>query len=404
MTERTGRGRLGVGVIGAGWMGRLHANAYFEATRKYPELGVDIDPIVVADVVPDNAQAIAGKYGFNHVTDAYESVFADPAVDVVSICAPNFLHKELALAAVRAGKPFWIEKPMGAGPQESREIAEAVAATGLVTAVGFNYRHAPAVEYARSIIRQGQLGRIHNLHVRLNADYSADPDAPRTWRFERAKAGTGVLGDLLSHGTDLAQYLLGSRVVSVSALTETFLRTRPPTTGGGIGNYVASDLTAARLPVENEDYAALLVRFDGDAVGTLESSRIAVGARCEYGFEIYGEKGSIKWDFERMNELSVCIRQEGAPYGFTRVMSDGRFGDFLRFQPGAGLGLSFDDLKTIEAWQFLRSVITDKQIAPSVGDGYVAAAIVGAAEESAKEERWRPVPEPIGTTTFGTFE
>lgn len=391
---------VGVGVIGAGWMGRLHANAYFDAIRKYPELGLEIRPVVVADVVPANADAIARKFGFRRTTDSYASVFSDPEVDVVSICAPNYLHKELALAAVEAGKAFWIEKPMGASHHESREIAEAVAAAGLITAVGFNYRHAPAVDYARTAILGGRLGRIHNLHVRFNADYSADPDSPRTWRFERSKAGSGVFGDLLSHGTDLAQYLVGQRIESVSALSETFVRTRPPTTGGGIGNYVSGDSSAERLPVENEDFAAMLVRFDQGVVGTLESSRIAVGARCEYGFEVYGEKGSLKWDFERMNELLICLRSEAGPYGFTRVMSDDRFGDFSRFQVGAGLGLSFDDLKTIEGAKFLDSVRTGTQLAPSVGDGYVSAAIVGSAERSSLTRAWESVPQPIGATTF----
>lgn len=397
MHEESGKTVVGVAVISAGWMGRLHANAYFDAVRKYPELNLAIDPIAVVDTVEENARAVQEKYGFRRTTASYEEVLADPEVDVVSICSPNFLHKKFALAAVAAGKPFWIEKPMGAGPEESRDIARAVADAGITTAVGFGYRHAPAVEYAREVIRSGRLGAIRNIHLRLNADYSADPDSPRTWRFERAKAGTGVLGDLLSHGTDLAQYLLGP-ITSVTAATETFITTRPAPTEG-IGNFVGSDLSH-QLPVENEDYAALLVRFASGAVGTLESSRIAIGARCDYGFELFGEKGAISWDFERMNEIGICLKTPDTPYGFTRVMTEGGFGEFLRFQPGAGLGLSFDDLKTIEAMQFLRSVTTGQQVAPNVADGYVAAAIVGAAERAATEGNWQQVPAPIGTPTF----
>lgn len=390
---------IGVGVIGAGWMGRLHSNAYLEVPKKYPELGIEINPVAVADAVEANGRALQQTFGFRSIVSDYRELLANPEVDVVSICSPNFLHREMALAAVAAGKPFWIEKPMGAGPADSQAIAEAVAAADLPTAVGFNYRHAPAVEHARSLVKSGDIGEVRNIHVWLNADYSADPDAPRTWRYERAKAGTGVLGDLLSHGTDLAQYLVGA-AESISAVTKTFVKDRWPVAGGGIGHRVQADLSSARLPVENEDFAALLVRFRSGAVGTFESSRIAVGPRCDYGFEVYGAQGTLRWDFERMNEIDVCLKQAGAPYGFTRVMSDGGFGEFLRFQPGAGNGMSFDDLKTIEGMQFLRSVVEGRPLAPNVADGYAAASIVAAAEQSVNSGTWQTLPEPIGTPTF----
>ncbi|WP_316294168.1 Gfo/Idh/MocA family protein, partial [Clavibacter michiganensis] len=164
--------------------------------------------------------------GYDTAVNDYREVLADPAVDVVSICSPNFLHHEMALAAVAAGKPFWIEKPMGRSLSESREIAEAAEAAGLVTSVGFNYRHDPAVARARELVRSGALGTITNVRVSFLADYSADPLGVLTWRFLREKAGSGVMGDLLSHGVDLAQFVVG-RIAAVSAAKETFIRRRP---------------------------------------------------------------------------------------------------------------------------------------------------------------------------------
>lgn len=389
--------RIGVGLISAGWMGTVHSRGYLTAPEKYPELGVVPELVVVADTVEANAQRAVDRLGYGRATADYREVLADPAVDVVSICGPNFLHKEFALAAVKAGKPFWIEKPMGASLADSLAIAEATEAAGLVTAVGFNYRHAPAVQHARDLVRSGRLGRITNVRVRLDADYSSDPAGPRTWRFVKDQAGTGVLGDLLSHGIDLAQYLVGA-ITDVSALTATFITERPQVAVGGVGHQVTAAVGAPMLPVENEDWAALMVRFASGAVGTFESSRVAVGPRCEYGIAVYGTEGSLVWDFERMNEIQVCLR--GKTYGYTRVLTDSSMGDFGRFQVGAGLGLSFDDLKAIEASLFLASVTSGRQLAPSVADGLAAATVAHAAETSAGDGTWHQVPSPTGRTTF----
>ena len=385
--------RIGVGLISAGWMGTVHSRGYLGAREKYPEL------VVVADSSEAAARRAVDRLGYRRWTSDVRDVLADPEVDVVSICAPNYLHREFALAAVEAGKPFWIEKPMGVGVADSAAIAQAVEAAGLVTCVGFNYRHAPAVEEARRLVRSGALGTITNIRCRLDADYSSDPDGPRTWRFIKEKAGSGVLGDLLSHGIDLVQYLAGA-IHEVTCLTETFITHRPQAAEGGIGHHVAVAEDAQLLPVENEDYAAIIARLDSGAVATLESSRIAVGPRCEYGFSVYGTTGSLVWDFERMNELQVCLGRGAGQYGYTRVLTEPGHGDFGRFQPGAGMGLSFDDLKTIEASQFLASVVSGRQLAPSVADGLAAASVADAAQQSAADGAWHTVPAPLGSVTF----
>ncbi|MDN4640802.1 Gfo/Idh/MocA family oxidoreductase [Agreia sp. PsM10] len=387
--------RIGVGLVSVGWMGRLHTRAYRAVPEHYPELGVAVDLISAADTDSATRTMAQDVLGYRRTTPDYREVLSDPEVDVVSICAPNFLHREVALAAVEAGKPFWIEKPMGRSAAESSDIARAADSAGIITSVGFNYRHAPAVAKARELVRGGSIGAVTNVSVRLLADYSADPLGALTWRFVRDRAGSGVLGDLLSHGADLAQYVVG-RIDSVSALTETFIRERPLPGSDAAGHFSKGSEGGARGPVENEDYAAVLGRFESGAVAVLEASRVAVGPRAEYSLEIYGTKGSLRWDFQRLNELQLA----DDPSGYRTVMAQPGFGDFDRFQPGAGTSMGFDDLKTIEASLFLRSVIERRQIAPSASDAWSAAEIVEAAVRSDRAKAWETVLPVTGTTTY----
>lgn len=391
----TSRAHIGVGLISVGWMGRLHSRAYLAAPRHYPDLPVSADLVVAADPDEGSRNHATEILGYRDAVADYRDVLGRDDVDVVSICSPNFLHREIAMAAIAAGKPFWIEKPMGRGVQESREIAQGASAAGLVTAVGFNYRHAPAVAYARKLVSEGALGTVTNVRVALIADYSADPDGALTWRFQRERAGTGVLGDLLSHGADLAQYVVG-RIASVSGLTETFIRERPLPASGAASHFSKGASDGPMGEVENEDYAAVLARFDSGAVGVLESSRVAVGPRAEYRLEVYGTEGSLRWDFQRLNELQLADDTSG----YRTIMVGPGHGDFANFQPGAGTGMGFDDLKTIEASLFLRSVVEGRQLAPSAADAWSAAEIVDSAVRSAASGSWAPVATVDGATTY----
>ncbi len=388
--------QLGVGVIALGWMGRLHSRGLAQVAERYPELGVKARLVAAADPVPANQEA-ALALGFERAVGDYADVLADPEIDAVSICAPNFLHHEIAMAAIAAGKHFWIEKPMGVNAAQSREIAQAAAASGLFTATGFNYRHQPPVAHARDLVLSGKLGRITNARVWLIADYASSPDGPFTWRYTRAQAGAGVVGDLLSHGIDLAQFVLGARVTEVTAMTDTFIKTRPIPLGVGVG-HAAVAVSDERREVENEDYVAALARTEAGALVTLESSRVAMGPRAEYVVEVYGTLGSVRWSFEHPQHLQVLIAEAGSHRGYTSVMSEAGHGDYGRFQPGPGMHLSFDDSKVIEARLFLESIATGRQLAPSAGDAWAAAEADEAIVASAADGRWHPVPAATGTT------
>ena len=391
----TSNDRIGVGLISVGWMGRLHARAYLATRQFFPELDRHPELIIAADPDASGRSHATDALGFRETTADYHELLAHPEVEVVSICAPNFLHHEIALAAVAAGKPFWIEKPMGISSTQSREIAQAAAAADLITAVGFNYRHAPAVAEARRLVRDGELGTITNVQMRLLTSYASDPQQVFTWRYEQSRAGTGVLGDVLSHGFDLAQFVVG-RVTSLSAITETFIPQRPIPAGQSANSFAKGEASSTWRTVENEDYAAALARFENGAVGYFESTRVGVGPHAEYILEVYGTRGSLRWNFERMNQLEVARDNRG----YQTVLTDSAFGEFGRFQPNAGPGIGFNDLKTIEAALFIRSVLEHDQIAPSVADGWSASELVDASVRSSASGAWVSVPEVDGVITY----
>lgn len=347
----------GIGIVSLGWMGTVHARAHRQVAERFPELGIRPRLVAVAEVSAERRAYATEVLGFARAYADYADLLADPEVDLVSICAPNALHTPVALAAARAGMPFWIEKPAGRSLSETRLVAEAAAASGIETAVGFNYRHVPALVRLRELVAGGELGRITNVRGRFFADYSADPRGVRSWRFVREQAGSGVLGDLMGHLVDLVTHVVAP-ITSVSARTRTMHTERPlPVGDGPVSHFAAADADpgeapAALAPVENEDYAAVLAELDGGPLAVLEASRISVGTRASYTFEVHGTEGSAAWDFERLNELHIA-RSDAADQGFTRVMAGPGFGDFARFQPGAGTSMGFDDLKVIEAAGFL---------------------------------------------------
>ncbi|MEY8576749.1 Gfo/Idh/MocA family oxidoreductase [Corynebacteriaceae bacterium 6-324] len=391
----TERRTLNIGVISLGWMGRLHARSYLSVAQHFSELPVKVNLHTAADPDEGGRTYASEALGFQNTVSDYKELLANPEIDAVSICSPNFLHHEIALAAIEAGKPFWIEKPMGRSADESQEIATGAATAGLVTSVGFNYRHVPAIAEARRLVRAGEIGTITNVRVSFKADYSADPLGALTWRFKKELAGSGVLGDLMSHGFDLAQFIVG-KLDSVTATNGIFIQQRPLPTSGAASHFSQGSDDAPNGEVENEDFTAVLGRFESGALGVFESSRVAVGPRAEYIVEVYGSKGSLRWNFHRLNELELADSTDG----YRTIMAGPAFGEFARFQPGAGTGMGFDNLKSIEAYLFLRSILENKQYAPSVGDGWAAAEIADAALESAESGQWVNIKPVDALTTY----
>ncbi len=376
---------LGVAVIGYGWMGQAHTRAYSRLLHHFPELPVAPRLLAVADPEPARRADAQSRYGFSEATPDWRTLLTDDRIEAVSITAPNFLHRELGTAFAAAGKHLWIEKPVGLTVADTVAVAEAVRVAGVQSTVGFNYRNAPAVAHARQLIATGSIGELTNASVRLLSDYAAHPQAALSWRFESARGGSGVLGDLVSHGADLARYLIGD-ISAVVADTATFITHRPKPTATGSHFALATGGEPGR--VENEDYAGCLLRFSNGVRGTLEASRVSVGDQNNYGFVIHGSSGSLAWDFRRMGELVTCIGTGYLDQPASTLYTGPEHGQLAAFQPGAGIAMGYDDLKVIEADGFLRSIVDGKPQGASLTDAVHSAQVLAAMAESATTGRW----------------
>ncbi|WP_432117671.1 Gfo/Idh/MocA family protein [Streptomyces sp. bgisy032] len=379
---------LGVAVIGFGWMGRVHTQAYARVRHHYPHLPLVPELVTVAEEVPGRAEEAAAQFGFASTTRDWREVAADPRVRAVSITAPNFLHREIGVAMAEAGKHIWIEKPVGLTAGDAGAVADAVARAGVQGTVGFNYRNAPAVEAARELIASGELGTVTHVRIRLFSDYAAHPEGALTWRYERERGGSGVLGDLASHGVDLARFLLGD-ITSLTADTAIFLPERARPTGATAGHSRASGGVTG--PVENEDYVSCLLRFASGARGVLEACRVSVGEQNNYGFEVHGTKGAVFWDFRRMNELGVSRGTTYQDQSVSTVYVGPGDGEFAAFQPGAANAMGYDDLKVVEAYRFLRSIAEGTPHGATLTDAVRSAAALDAMARSVRTGTWAEV-------------
>jgi len=351
----------------------------------YPQLGVRPELVTVADEVPGRAEEAAARYGFASASRDWREVATNPRVRAVSITAPNFLHREIGTAMAEAGKHIWIEKPVGLTAADARAVAEAAAKAGVQGTVGFNYRNAPAVAAARELIRSGEIGAVTHVRIRLLSDYAAHPEGALTWRYERGRGGSGVLGDLASHGVDLARYLVGE-IGSLIADTAVFLPERARPAGATAGHVRAAGGELG--PVENEDYVSCLLRFASGARGVLEASRVSVGEQNNYGFEVHGTKGAVFWDFRRMGELGVSTGTAYQDQPVSTVFAGPGQGDYAAFQPSSATSMSYDDLKVIEAYNFLRSVAEGTAHGATLDDAVRSAAALDAMLSSAERRAW----------------
>jgi predicted dehydrogenase len=380
-----GRRTVGVAVAGFGWMGRVHTQAYTRVVHHFPELPLVPELVAVADEAPGRAEQAAEQFGFATATRDWRELAADPRVQAVSVTAPNFLHRRIGVTLARAGKHLWVEKPVGLTSDDAGAVADAVRQAGVQGTVGFNYRNAPAVAAARDLVADGRLGAVTHARFQLFSDYAAHPEGALTWRYERARGGSGVLGDLAAHGVDLIWYLLGE-VDSLVADTAIFVPERPRPRGATAGHARAAGGEPGR--VENEDYVSSLLRLTSGAHVVLEASRVAVGKQNCYGFEVHGTRGAVSWDFRRMNELGVGLGGTYQDQPVSTVHVGPGHGEYAAFQPGAGIAMGYDDLKVIEAYYFLRSIAEGTPHGTTLADAVRSAATLEAMARSAETGTW----------------
>ena len=390
---------IGIGLIGAGFMGKCHALAFGAVKAVFgdvprPKLEVLCDPSLA------KAQDAAARFGFARATDDWRALVEDPKVDLVSITTPNALHHVMALAAIAAGKHVYCEKPMAVTLGQAEAMAEAAARSPVRTLVGYNYLKNPAVLHARALLDRGAIGRVIHFRGIFDEDYMADPALPGTWRSLRREAGLGVLGDMGCHLVAAALYLAGP-IESVLADTRIVYSRHygdgegadvPDGAGGSGGSGESGGSTGSdgsgSEPMENEDVATALVRFANGCDGSLAMSRSAWGRKNRLAWEIHGEAGMLVFDQERMNELRLY--QAGGPAaeaGFKTVLTGAAHPPYGEFVPAPGHGLGFNDQKVIEVRHLLAGIAADTPIHPDFAAALDIERVIYAIDESGRSGR-----------------
>ncbi len=384
--------QIGIAVIGFGWMGQAHSRSYLRIPTLFPDRPADPRLVVCADNVAARGEEAVRSFGFQWSTTDSARAIEDPAVDVVVVAAPNMLHEELCVAAAAAGKHVFCEKPVGGTPDQTARVEKAARDAGVITGVGYNYRWAPLVQYARQLIADGALGEITNYRGRFFSMYGSDPLGLLSWRFELDGAGYGVSSDILSHSMDLSMMLNGP-ITEVVGLEETFIPERPLPKPGEGTHYDRGAPDDPTGPVTNEDYAGCLVRFANGSVGTFESSRSIVGPQSQMAFEVYGTKGSIMWNLETMNEMKVFLTEETGHLhdGYTTVYAGDRFPYHGAFVPGDANAIGYEDLKVIEDLNYLQAVTSGTQHQPGFSEALDYVSVQAALIRSWQSRAWEPV-------------
>jgi predicted dehydrogenase len=384
--------KLNVGLIGAGFMGKAHSLAYVAMPMFFwPAPATPVRKTIV-DVSDSIAAEAAQRFGFEKSTSDWRSVVEDPEIDIIDIATPNHLHAEIAIAAAAAGKHIISEKPLARSGDEAKTMYDAVKNAGIVHMVAFNYRRTPAVALAKKYIEEGAIGDILNFRGTYLQDWSADPDGPLSWRFQKSIAGSGSLGDIGTHVVDMARFLCGE-ITQVNTQLKTWVKTRP-LQAGGVDKLGAStkDSTAPRGEVDVDDEVLSLLEFQNGAIGSLEATRNAHGRNNFLTFEIHGTIGSIYFNYERRDELQVAFANDQADRKGFRTVYTGPahpYGEGL--WPIPALGIGYGETKIIETYDFVKAIMEGGEVSPNFKDGYQINLIADAMAASAQSRSWTSV-------------
>ncbi|MBJ19866.1 MAG: Gfo/Idh/MocA family oxidoreductase [bacterium] len=368
--------KLNVAMIGYQFMGRAHSNAWRQVRAFFDS---PIHPVmkVVCGRSAEGAARAAERLGWEESSTAWREVVERDDIDVIDICTPGDLHAEIAIAAAEAGKVVFCEKPLANTVAQAESMLEAVRRAGVIHMLCHNYRRAPALALAKRMIDAGEIGEIRHFRGVYLQDWIVDPESPRVWRLERARSGSGALGDIASHSLDLARHLVGE-ISEVSGLLETFVEERPLEDGQGRGI------------VDVDDAAMAIIRFEGGAIGTIEGSRFCPGRKNHNRFEINGALGSLAWDLERMNELEVYV-EAGPESGFRTILATDEAHPYVEAWWPPGHILGYEHTFTHTVYDLLRAIGAGVVPEPNFEDGVRNQRVLDAIERSSATRRWEKV-------------
>lgn len=386
--------QINVGLIGGGFMGKAHSLAYSAVPMFFWPTEVMPVKHTVAEFNEKMAEEAATRFGFENSTGNWKTIIENPDIDLVDIATPNNSHAEIAIAALEAGKHVICEKPLAKTVDEAAAMYEASRKSKSVNMVAFNYRRTPAVALAKRYIDEGAIGRIINFRATYLQDWSADPNSPLSWRFQKDIAGSGAIGDILTHVLDMARYLTGE-ITEVSAITNHIITERPLQQSGAdsLGNSKGgSDAPKGKVDVEDEVMS--LLKFANGAIGSVEATRNAWGRNNFITLEIHGSEGSIYFNYENRDELQVCFKSDGNDRrGFRTVYTGPNHPNGHGLWPIPALGIGYGETKIIEAHDLFLAIAGGEPVRPDFGDGYQVALIDDAISKSAQSGQWTKVPQ-----------
>ncbi len=380
---------LNVGLIGAGFMGKAHSLAYAAMPMFFWPAPAIPKRYIIADLSDEGARNAAAQFGFESSTGDWRKVIGDKDVHVVDIATPNNTHAEIAIAAAEAGKHIICEKPLSRTLDEAKAMYEAVKRAGVVNMVAFSYRRTPAVALAKRLIEDGAIGELLNFRGTYLQDWSADPNSPLSWRFQKSVAGSGTLGDIATHVIDIARYLVGE-VAAVNALTQNYIKERP-LQKGGVDKLGAAERggEGPKGAVDVEDEVMTFLRFDSGAVGSLEATRNAYGRNNFLTFEVHGSKGSLVFNYERRDELQFFSSDDPADRRGFRTIYTGPahpYGEGL--WPIPALGIGYGETKIIECYDLFKAIAEESSVSPDFREGYLTERIADAIQTSSEQQAW----------------
>ncbi len=382
----TDKPTLGIGMVGYAFMGAAHSQGWRTAGHVFdlPRLPA-LAAICGRDA--DAVRAAANKHGWAATETDWRALIERDDVDLVDICTPGDSHAEIALAALAAGKHVLCEKPLANTVEEAVAMtaaAEQAEQRGQLAMVGFNYRRLPATTLARSMVAEGRIGSLRHVRVTYLQDWLVNPEFPLTWRLRKEAAGSGALGDLGAHIVDLAQYLVGEPLAGVSALTETFVRERP--LPGGQTSGLSAAAAAGTGQVTVDDAAVFTGRFPSGALASFEATRYATGRKNSLRIELNGERGSLAFDLERLNELAYHDGTEpGTHAGFRRILVTEPDHPYLDAWWPPGHGLGYEHSFVHQARDLVHAIAEGSRPSPSFADGLQVQRVLAAVEESAEK-------------------
>ena len=378
--NKTGIERLRVGVLGMGFMGGTHTQAWQRVKATF-NLPIDIEMKALFDMSESSLALNGARYEFERTTQDWREVCEADDIDVVSICTPNFAHLEAAELALSTGKHVWCEKPMATSIADAEAmvaLAEAGKAQGLKTILGYNYMKSPTLLAIKKLIEDGVIGDIVHFNGVYTEDFMCDMDMPHSWRLTKAGGGKGALGDMGSHQVSMAIWLCGP-IREVASRLQTVHHQRPDMNTGEMKQ------------VETDDQFSAIGTFDSGALFTLHTSWLGQGHKMQLGFDVAGTKGAIRFDQERMGEFQLFEQKDNsdmASNGFKTVLIGPYHPPFGNFCPAPGHHVGFNEMKIIEAGEFCRAILEGNEAYPNFDDGLVFEKALQAIQDASEARAW----------------